>query len=295
MEYRTIPRLRRLPEGVVVVTYAYDFSIVPGPGPDVITANAGEGALTYGTGTQQSPDYLASLDSAGLHHVLIWEHNTDSVLGGYDYGVSECKAWEASHPPGLVYLACDLNDGALGGASVQPFCAGWCDTTREAVVGLYGPDRAWTQVRWIVPKMQRMWGVVNWLDGGYANNDPRNISRWTDLGASIIQLIGSPIPDTDQNLILRGDWWTVGAPPAPAPSQEDEESMYPRIWTTGTGGWFITWIEPAKCRRVKRALTGDEATQWQKEAVFGRVANVFATGTTPWVVSQSALDALPNV
>lgn len=198
--------------------YAYDFNRVPGPSADEIKANDGAGVLTYGTGTQQDPQYLADLDAAGLKTPLIWEHNVDSILGGYQYGADECRAWEASHPAGeLVYLACDLNDGALAGRTPQLLdtCRGWCDTTREAAVGLYGPDDAILAAQQSgIVKLSRWWGVVNWLNGGYADNDPRNIARWTEIGAHLVQLIGSPIPDTDQNLILRDDWWSTGAAPS---------------------------------------------------------------------------------
>lgn len=196
--------------------FVYDFNRVPGPSPDEVKGADGQGSLIYGTGAQQSDDWVHDHESADLHVVRIWEHNTDSILGGYNYGVSECKAFEDANPPGLVYLACDLNDGALAGRSVVPFCNGWCDTTREATVGLYGPDHAILDgIAMNRPKLSKWWGVVNWLDGGYPDNDPRNIARWTEIGAHLIQLIGSPIPDTDQNLILRDDWWTAG-PVAPS-------------------------------------------------------------------------------
>lgn len=210
-----------------LMAVAFDFNRVPGPGAREIKDADGQGALVYGTGAQQDPDYIAGLEAAGLHVVRIWEHNTDSILGGYHYGVSECQAWEAAHPPGLVYLACDLNDGALAGRSVVPFCNGWCDTTREPTAGLYGPDHAILDgIAMNRPKLSRWWGVVNWLDPntGYAgpDNDPRNIERWTQIGAHIVQLIGSPIPDTDQNLILRDDWWTTGTP-TPPPKKRGHE------------------------------------------------------------------------
>lgn len=205
--------------------YAYDFNRVPGPSSDEIRGGGGDGVLTYGTGNKQPQSYIDSIESAGLHVARIWEHNTDSILGGYDYGVSECRAFEANNPPGLVYLACDLNDGALGSRSVVPFCNGWCDTTREATVGLYGPDHAILDGQAMRrPKLSKWWGVVNWLDGGYPDNDPRNIARWSAMGVHLVQLIGSPIPDTDQNLVLDPLWWSTGATPAPA--EEDEMIHY---------------------------------------------------------------------
>jgi hypothetical protein len=243
---------------------AYDFSQIPGPSPDEITAHGGVGALTYGTGTEQPADYLASLDAAGLHHPLIWEHNTDSILGGYDYGVSECRAWETSHPPGLVYLACDLNDGALGGRSVLPFCSGWCSVTREAAVGLYGPDRAILDgIASGIPRLSRWWGVVNWLDGGEPDNAPGNIDRWRTIGAHLIQMIGSPIPGTDENLVLRDDWWTTGGaqPKVTAPMYDyfatsPWDPTQTQIWWFSVAGHRYVPASEWQVIKVKAAFDG---------------------------------------
>lgn len=227
--------------------YAYDFNRVPGPSAREIADNNGEGALTYGTGQQQSPEYLASLEAAGLHTPLIWEHNIDSILGGYDYGVSECKLWEASHPAGkLVYLACDLNDGALAGRDPSPFVRGWCDTTREAAVGTYGGDDALNFVRTAqIPKAQRYWGVVNWIRQGRPDNDPWNIDFWTRWGADLVQLIGSPIPDTDQNLILKPTWWTTGGAPTPSDPHRGGDTMHIALLKTLDGRYEAMLVDGA--------------------------------------------------
>ena len=272
--------------------YAYDFSRVPGPDAAEITANDGDGALTYGTGTPQPDVYLASLDTAGLHRALIWEHNTDSILGGYDYGVAECQAWEATHPPGLVYLACDLNDGALAGRSIVPFCQGWCSVTREPVVGGYGPDDAMAQVWGTVPKMGRWWGVVNWLQGGAPDNDPSNIARWTTLGASLVQLIGSPISGTDQNLILRDDWWTTSGATV-NPDLEDDMASADFFATDPADRRYIWWFSGGGRRLVNydewqiiladRALRGLPAPKpfAGTPGMFAQVPDVTVHGTGP--------------
>jgi len=258
------------------VSQVFDFSRVPGPTPDEIKANDGVGALTYGTGTQQSPEYLASLDAAGLKHALVWEHNTDSILGGFDYGVAECQAWEASHPPGLVYLACDLNDGALAGRSIEPFCSGWCSVTREAVVGGYGPDDAMAQV-WggKVPKMGRWWGVAPWLENGAPNNDQANIDRWRALGASLVQLIGEDIAGTDTNLVLRDDWWATGG----VTRRQMEDSMYGHdssgTYLKDTSG---VWLP----------ISGNEARAVYGQIVGGNPITVLDLGTPMDVIASNA-------
>lgn len=209
----------------------FDFSVVPGPSADQIKAHDGEGTLIYGTGRTQSPEYVASLERAGLQVSRIWEHNTDSILGGYDYGVSECRIFEANNPPGLVYLACDLNDGALGNRDPLPFCRGWCSVTREDAVGAYGPDHFILAAQAAaIPKLSRWWGVVNWIQGGGPDNHPTNIAFWNDHGAHLIQMIGSPIPETDQNMVLHPDWHTTGS--APASKEQDDMVLY----STNEGG-----------------------------------------------------------
>lgn len=223
------------------MSVAFDFNEVPGPSADEIKAHEGEGALTYGTGAQQSPEYIAGLEIAGLHTVEIWEHNVDSILGGYEYGVAECQSWEASHPAGkLVYLACDLNDGALAGRDPSPFVHGWSDTTRESDVGTYGGDDALNKVRAAsIAKATRWWGVVNWIEGGGPNNAQSNIDFWTNWGAHLVQLIGSPIANTDQNLILKPNWWSLGTTPAAAAHKEQQNMIviFPTPFTTS-----IAWL-----------------------------------------------------
>jgi hypothetical protein len=231
-------------------SYAYDFSAVPGPSADAIKANEGVGALTYGTGAQQSQSYLNGLSSSGLHLAKIWEHNSDSIIGGYQYGVAECQAWEATHDPGMVYLACDLNDGQLGNRSPLAFVAGWYDTTRENVFGIYGPDHAIIPVRDSIfaDKCCRYWGVVNWLEKGYPDNDPRNIAQWSAIGAHLVQLIGSPIPGTDQNLVLQQNWWDTGS----APSEDDDMIIYitkksdPSVGVWACDSIFRRWVQPSE-------------------------------------------------
>lgn len=203
---------------------AFDFNEVPGPSADEIKSENGEGALTYGTGAQQAHAYIAGLEAAGLHTVEIWEHNVDSILGGFAYGVSECQAWEASHDPGLVYLACDLNDGALGGRDPLPFCSGWSSVTREPAFGVYGPDQFLLPAMASgIPKLSRFWGVVNWIAGGAPDNAQSNIDFWTAHGAHLVQLIGSPLANTDQNLILKPDWWSTGGAPKPTPKPQETD------------------------------------------------------------------------
>lgn len=228
--------------------YAYDFSRVPGPSPGEMKANDGDGILIYGTGRQQSQEYVDACEEAGLHTARIWEHNVDSILGGYAYGVSECLLFEANNPPGMVYVACDMNNGALAGRDITPFLRGWASVTREPKFGLYGSDDALNQGRNAgIDKLTHNWGVVNWIRGGYANNDPRNIAFWTSWGADLIQLIGSPVGDTDQNLVLNDSWWDTGD------SSEDEDEVKPYyltkksnpnvgIWTSD--GIFRRWVGP---------------------------------------------------
>lgn len=261
------------------MSYAYDFSRVPGPGPDEIKANGGEGTLTYGTGVQQSPEYLAGVKASGLQSALIWEHNIDSILGGYDYGVSEARAWNASHPEGsVIYLACDLNDGALAGRDIRPFVSGWSTELRKGdALGVYGSDDAILQAK-SLPAVTHFWGVVNWLRGGYSNNDPRNIAIWQGIGVDLIQLIGSPIPDTDQNLVLLPTWATAGAAPGASAHREGVEMViYHNVdvkdpdANTPTGEWVAVF-------------GSDGPTNISAGEAF-----VHATSGVPWLDNQHTL------
>lgn len=188
---------------------AFDFARVPGPIPQEIKDNNGEGVLTYSF-RGQSQQYLESIRAAGLKSVWIWERNTDSIFNGYDYAVNECRLHEANAKPGeLTYVACDTNDGGVGGRQLLPFLQGWSDTTREPTFGVYGSSGAIRQAQAFGGKCQRYWGVVNWINGGGPNNAPQNIDYWRNAGAHLIQLIGSPIPGTDENLIFKPDWATI--------------------------------------------------------------------------------------
>lgn len=191
---------------------AYDFSIVPGPAPQALKDAGAEGVLVYSFGARQSDEYLDECRALGLEVVWIWERNTDSIFGGYDYAVSECRLHEARAKPGeLTYVACDTNDSGVGGRDLTPFLRGWSDTTRESVFGLYGSSGAIRQGQRFGGKCARWWGVVNWINGGGPDNAPENIAYWASVGAHLVQLIGSPVDGTDQNLILRDDWATIGA------------------------------------------------------------------------------------
>lgn len=199
---------------------AYDFSVVPGPDPVLLKQSGAEGVLVYSFNARQSDDYLNRCRDLGLKVVWIWERNVDSIL--FMNGAVECRAHEASAKPGeLTYVACDLNNGALNGRDVTRFCREWASVTREAEFGLYGSQDAIAQgQRSGIAKLTRWWGVVNWITGGGPNNDPANIRYWGGVGAHLVQLIGSPIPNTDENLILRPEWATIGAP-APTPEDDD--------------------------------------------------------------------------
>lgn len=218
------------------MAYAYDFNRVPGPSPDEIKAADGDGSLIYGTGAQQSDAWVKGHHAADLKVVRIWEHNTDSILT-MD-GAAECRTFEANNPPGLVYLACDLNDAALAGRDVTRFCREWCSVTREDEVGLYGSSTAIAQGQGAgIPKLTKWWGVVNWIVGGGPDNAPQNIDYWTNAGAHLIQLIGSPIPDTDQNLILKDDWWSTGRVVPPTPEDDDDTMVY-KTSDDGKDQWY---------------------------------------------------------
>jgi hypothetical protein len=199
-----------------MMDYAYDFSIVPGPDPAVLVRANAKGILGYSFGARQSNEYLTRIRATGMKVVWIWERNTDSIF--YADGVAECKAHEASAKPGeLTYVACDTNDGGVAGRDLTPFLRDWQATTREAVFGLYGSSGAIRQGMNFGGKLQRFWGVVNWINGGKGDNHPDNIRYWTDVGAHLIQLIGSDIPDTDQNLILKDDWADISGSASTTP------------------------------------------------------------------------------
>lgn len=199
---------------------AYDFSKVPGPGAPSIIANGGEGVLTYSF-RGQTPDYLDTIRGAGLASVWIWERNTDSIFNGYDYAVSECKLHEANAKPGeLTYVACDTNDGGVAGRQLAPFLQGWSDTTREACFGVYGSSGAIRQAQAFGGKCSRYWGVVNWINGGGPDNAPQNIDYWRAAGAHLVQLIGSPISGTDENLILKPEWASIEGADMPLDDQD---------------------------------------------------------------------------
>jgi hypothetical protein len=205
------------------MAYAYDFSVVPGPSPSLIKANGGEGVLVYSGNARQSDAYLDACRAAGLKVVWIWEVNTDSIFGGYDYAVVQCRWHESRVQPGeLTYVACDTRNQG----DVTPFLKGWSDTTREPVFGIYGPDFAIRQAQAAGTKCQRWWGVVNWIVGGGPDNAPANIDFWSRQGAHLIQLIGSPIGNTDQNLIMRPDWGSLDGGSAPASAQEGDNVIY---------------------------------------------------------------------
>lgn len=230
------------------MTYAYDFNRVPGPSADEVKAAEGDGVLIYGTGQQQSAEYVKSIEDAGLHVARIWEHNTDSILGGYAYGVAECVQFERDNPPGMVYVACDLNNGALGGRDVTPFLQGWASITREPKFGIYGPQDAILQGQASgLAKLDHYWGVVNWISGGRPNNDPWNIAYWTSLGVDLIQLIGSPIDATDANQVLKASWWTTGTADS---SEDDDVNNYitkksnPNVGIWVTNNIHRRWVLP---------------------------------------------------
>jgi hypothetical protein len=214
--------------------YAYDFSRKPGPSVREIIDAEGQGILGYSGNSRQDDDLLDEYRRAGLYVVWIWEVDTDSIFGGYDYAVEQCKWHEKRVPQGeLTYVACDTRKEG----DVVPFLRGWGDTTREDVFGLYGPDFAIKDGQDADTKCQRWWGVVNWIKNGKADNHPDNITYWMNAGAHIIQLIGSPISDTDQNLICKPDWHSVSSTETTKQRRREDVYIlleYISLYPTGT-------------------------------------------------------------
>ena len=219
--------------------HAYDFSKVLGPPVRDLVASGARGVLVYSFASRQSDEYLDECRRAGLRVVWIWERDRDSIL--FMNGADECRAHEASARPGeLTYVACDVNNGELGGRDVTRFCRQWASATREPEFGLYGSQDAIAQGQASrIPKLTKWWGVVNWITGGGPDNDPRNVVYWQGVGVHLVQLIGSPIDGTDQNLILRDDWATFGTH---APTLEDDD-MKTMLFTTrkSDGKTFCWW------------------------------------------------------
>lgn len=221
---------------------AYDFSIVPGPAPAVIVQAGGEGILGYSFASRQSDEYLDRCRALGLKVVWVWERNTDSIF--YADGAAECRAHEARCKPGeLTYVACDTNDGGVAGRDLTPFLRAWQATTREEEFGLYGSSGAIRQGKAFGGKLKKFWGVVNWINGGYSNNDPRNIQYWQDQGVHLIQMIGSDIPNTDLNMTLKEDWGYIStSEPTPAPRLPGAHEM---ILISEDGGGFFRFPKNA--------------------------------------------------
>ncbi len=224
---------------VAMAGHAYDFSKVPGPSVRELVAAGARGVLVYSFASRPTDDYLDECRRAGLEVVWIWERDRDSIL--FLDGADECRAHEARAAPGeLTYVACDLNNGDLAGRDVTRFCREWASATREREFGLYGSQDAIAQGQASgIPKLTKWWGVVNWITGGGPDNDPRNIAFWHGVEAHIVQLIGSPVDDTDQNLILRDDWAAFGTR---APTLEDDD-MKTMIFTIrkSDGKTFCWW------------------------------------------------------
>lgn len=140
------------------------------------------------------------------------------------------------------------------------------------------------------------------------------INRWleSEWGIPNVQYRGAPLTDADEfhghvnhrdlhpnpDGLSPAEWDLITGSGSPAPDGKKAfSSMEPRVWTTGSGGWFITWYRPADCKRVKRVLSQAEAQGYQADYVFGHVPNLFnpeAQGATPYVVSQAKLDSIPS-
>jgi hypothetical protein len=222
------------------MSYAYDESDGRASPSDVLTHD-GEGVLIYSGPARPDPGYVDQFSTDQLHHAWIFESQTDRAVQGtpddqFNNGRSDCSWHETRVPPGefTYVVACDLNNGSLGGRNTQPYLMGWAEETRESAFGQYGSSDAINQGMRLGGKLQKFWGVVNWNPLGYPNNDPHNIAYWQMLGADLIQLIGTPIPGTDQNLICKPNWWTAEAA-APVPTRTDD--MY--IGVNKTEGWFV--------------------------------------------------------
>ena len=221
------------------MSYAYDQEGQASPS-DVL-ANDGEGVLVYSGSARPSDAYVALFSTERLHHAWIFESSQDRAVAGtpdqnYANGKSDCAAHERRIPAGefSYVVACDLNNGSLHGRNTQPYLQGWADQTRELAFGQYGSSDAINQGMHLGGKLQKFWGVVDWNPLGYPDNHPRNIQYWQQLGADLIQLIGTPIPGTDQNLVLKPSWWTASAP---APVTKRTDDMY--IGVNINEGWFV--------------------------------------------------------
>lgn len=258
--------------------YAYDFSTVPGPDPVYLSRIGAHGILVYSFGARQSDDYLDRCRKLGMKVVWVWERDTDSIFGGYDYAVRQCEQHEASAKAGeLSYVACDTNDGGVNGRDMTPFLQGWADTTREPMFGVYGSSGAYKQARAFGGKCQRFWGVVNWINGGGPNNAPENIRYWSNVGADLVQLIGSPVANTDQNMILTPVWHATESPP---PTQPEVDMV---LYTTTDDGVITYWradggypvkLAPEEAAVYYPGIVG----QWIKVIPMGGALSMLAYG-----------------
>jgi hypothetical protein len=222
-----------------VTTYAYDQSDGRATPTDVLTHD-GEGVLVYSGLDRPDDSYLVPFDTDTLHHAWTFESSRDRAVAGnddqnYRQGVSDCQWHEGRIPAGYFtyVVACDLNNNSLAGRNTQPYLQGWSDTTREPAFGQYGSSDAINQGMRLGGKLQKFWGVVNWNPLGYPDNHPANIQYWINLGVDLIQLIGTPIPGTDQNIVAKPNWWSASTT-APVRRMDD---MY--IGVNKTEGWFI--------------------------------------------------------
>lgn len=265
--------------------FAYDFSRVPGPSAQEIADNEGQGMLGYSFAFRQSDELLETYRKAGQKVVWIWERNTDSIYGGYDYAVEECKRHEARVQPGeLTYVACDTRTPG----DVVPFLRGWNDTTREDVFGIYGPDFAIKAAQQYGNKCQRFWGVVNWIVGGKPNNHPDNITYWTNAGVHLIQLIGSPIDATDQNLIVKPDWWSTGAIKTAADLGR-RKSMYILLEYVGLYPTGVAYLMSPK-DQVIRKMVGKQADGTLSMYGVPNEAGYLIAQGVPWARCQTPSD-----
>jgi hypothetical protein len=75
--------------------------------------------------------------------------------------------------------------------------------------------------------------------------------------------------------------------------------MYVRIYTANDVAtpWYVTWIHPLLCRRVKVPIDQPTAQAWAAEQVFSRVPNIYASiddqGAHPYLTTKANLDLLP--
>lgn len=212
------------------MAYAYD-EMYKRTSVEELNQHDGEGVLVYSGNARPFDQYVNWIRASGKKVVWIFESSVDRALAGYQAGVDDCRWHESRVPAGALsyVVACDLNDGLLRGRDVTAYLRGWSDTTREPVFGQYGSSTAIQQGKTVGRKLQRFWGVVNWIVGGGPNNAPQNIEYWKAQGVHLIQLIGSPIGDTDQNMILSPIWHTF--------AQEENEIVTEEQMNI-LGGWM---------------------------------------------------------